>query len=101
FLDRRQTTDAALKTLRQAGLLHALSAAQAFPLRRAARPEEVYSLNLLGTLVPDEGVAELAGLTGLVSLDLSATKVAGPGLKHLAGMKNLSALRLDGSPVDD
>ncbi|MBI3860957.1 MAG: hypothetical protein HY290_03590 [Planctomycetia bacterium] len=59
------------------------------------------SLNLDYTQITDAGMAHLAGLTSLELLELEGTQVKGPGLAHLRGMQSLQMLDLRRTGVDD
>ena len=54
----------------------------------------VYSLNLRGTEIDDNGVAYLADTTGLVKLHLEKTKITDAALKHLVKLENLEYLNV-------
>lgn len=92
-----QVTDRTLRTLREAGLLHALVLAEAAGGRRPTRAEDVLTLNLRGTSVTDEGMKELVVLKNLTTFYPSASeeriaKVTNAGLKELAPLKNLTTI---------
>jgi len=61
----------------------------------------VYSVNVRGKDITDDGLANLAESAGLVKLHLERTKVTDAGLKHLAGLQNLEYLNLFGTEVTD
>lgn len=61
----------------------------------------IVSLNLRGTAVTDEGLANLEGLTGLQRLHLEKTKITDKGLLHLKGLTGLEYLNLYGTEVTD
>lgn len=67
-------TDGVLRSLREAGLLHALTGAVAAGGHRPARPEHVVKLDLSDTKVTEAGIAELAPLKNLTTLLLPTTK---------------------------
>jgi hypothetical protein len=94
LLDKWQLTDAAVRTLREIGLFHALTQAEADDHKRPSNPSEVKALDLAYAGVTDEGMKTLAGLKGLETLDLSYTQVTDGGLKELAGLKGLKTLAL-------
>jgi Leucine Rich repeat len=58
-------------------------------------------LDLRGSSLNDDGLANLIGLTELRGLDLSATRVTDAGLVHLERMTNLTSLRLHHTSVTD
>ena len=58
-------------------------------------------LNLLGTLVTDEGLKHLSGLTELEDLDLYGVKVTDSGIEHLSKLKKLRRLNLLGAQISD
>ena len=70
-------TDESIQWLHEAGMLHLLTRATAVGGKRAARDEEI------------------------VSLDLSNAKLQGTGLKSVAKLKNLATLKLTNTPVTD
>jgi Leucine-rich repeat (LRR) protein len=95
-LARSAITDGTLRSLHEAKLLHGLPSAQGdrqIGWRRPARDEEVVFLGLLGTVVTDSGLKELAGLTNLRWLDVRETKVSGTGIKDLAGLERLETIQ--------
>jgi internalin A len=53
------------------------------------------------TEISDAGLKHIAGLVGLESLILSETKVTDAGLKQLAGMKKLTNLEVSGTAITD
>ena len=71
--------------------------------KRPARPEDVVRLNLVGAVLTDAGLKELAVLKNLQSLDLRGTgiKLTGAGMKELAGLKRLNLLVLDENQITD
>ena len=93
-------TDEALRSLREAGLLHALSQAQAEGGKRPTGPDDVIFLNLAGTSVTDVGLKELKNLKNLQTLILTGTQVTDVGLKELKDLKKLQTLSLP-FPVTD
>jgi hypothetical protein len=96
YLYRADVTDAALRALREAGLLHTLGFGMA-TAKDGARPEStegVIRLDLSSTAVTGAGLKELGGLKNLQTLGLSDTKVTGTGLAELAGLKRLKELHL-------
>ncbi len=92
-------TDTGLRTLREIGLLHALSRAAGANGKRPTTPDDVITLDLSKTLVTDAGLKELAHLKNLTALDLSWTKVTDAGLNELAGLNGLTTLNLSNTPV--
>jgi len=97
--DGPAVTDAALAALREAGLLHALSQAEAKDGKRPSGPADVLTLDLHEAKVTDAGMKELKDLKNLQSLDLGATDVTDAGLKELKGLKDLRKLSLAHTPV--
>jgi hypothetical protein len=59
------------------------------------------SLNLDYTQVTDAGMANLESLTSLEVLEMEGTQVRGPGLVHIRGMQSLQMLDLRRSKLDD
>ena len=123
---RAQVTDEILRILREAGLIHALSAASGKSGARPANPAEVLGLDLAsntgvtdaslkevksfrnlqylflsGTPITDGGVKELRDFGQLSTLDLSSTAVTDLGLKELGVCKRLEAVYLRGTRVTD
>jgi hypothetical protein len=97
-LEERQMSDANLRALREAGLLHAVSAASA-DRKRPTSALEVTSLSLCRGPLTDAGLKELAELKNLTWLDLRDTQVTDAGLKELAALKSLERLLLQGNRV--
>ena len=58
-------------------------------------------LNLAGTSVTDEGLAQVGVLTNLTRLHLEKTGIGDAGLEHLGGLKYLEYLNLYGTEVTD
>jgi internalin A len=121
-LSSEQVTDGTLRTLREAGLLHALGLAAIDPNKhnqgnnavektvttpgppksdRPARPEDVFSLDLAASKVTDAGLQELAAFKNLDRLFMQSTHVTGDGFQALAGLTKLKYLALDESSVTD
>jgi Leucine-rich repeat (LRR) protein len=96
-IDPAKVTEAALKTLREIGLLHTLANASAKDGRRPSGPGEVTKLELCETAVTDAGLKELEEFKNLQILSLWATKVTDAGLKELKGLKRLHTLYLGGN----
>ena len=86
-LDRDHITDAVLKALREADLLHVLSYAYADYRRgvstRPAKVEEVTFMNLSGTRLTDAGVKELFPLKNITTLFLPSKGVTDAGVGEL------------------
>ena len=86
-LDRNHITDAVLKALREANLLHVLSYAYADYRRgeftRPANVGEVTFMNLCDTRLTDAGVKELFPLKNLTTLFLSSKGVTDAGVGEL------------------
>ena len=66
-----------------------------------AKMKNLRRLNLLGTLVTDEGLKHLSGLTELEDLDLYGVKVTDSGIEHLSKLKKLRRLNLLGAQISD
>lgn len=60
-------------------------------------PDDVYQVNLRGTMITDAGLAHLSKLTGLERLHLERTKVTDAGLAHLKDLKQVAYLNLYGA----
>lgn len=58
-------------------------------------------LDLTGTRITDQGLAQVAGMPRLARLHLARTAVTDAGLLHLAGLGDLEFLNLYGTPVTD
>ena len=71
-------------------------AADLSPLARFG-PDDLYGINLRGTSVQDEELANLSGLTGLRDIDVEQTPVGDAGMAHLAELVNLEVLCVDGT----
>jgi hypothetical protein len=63
--------------------------------------DQVTWLNLAGTSITDDGLAQLAALPNLTRLHLEKTSIGDAGLAHLAGMKQLEYLNLYATQVSD
>jgi len=63
--------------------------------------DQVTWLNLAGTAITDDGLAQLAALPNLTRLHLEKTSIGDAGLEHLAGMKQLEYLNLYATQVSD
>lgn len=61
----------------------------------------VYSVNVRGKEIDDNGLALLAEVPSLVRLHLEKTKITDAGLKHLAKLENLEYLNVYGTEVTD
>ena len=61
----------------------------------------IVSLNMRGTAVDDQGVANLGGCSGLQRLHLEKTKVTDAAIKHLASLSGLEYLNIYGTAVTD
>jgi hypothetical protein len=94
-------TDANLRALREAGLLHKLSRAEGEGGTRPPSPEGVLTLNLDGTPVTAAGLRELAPFHYLALLNLAATATTDAGLKEVPAFKHLSTLVLSRTGVTD
>ena len=70
------------------------------PLRDLQR-DGLRVLNLSGTRVTDDDLAEVAQLKYLEVLALQDTRVSGAGLEKLAGMQRLNVLNLSNSRITD
>jgi Leucine-rich repeat (LRR) protein len=94
YLRDKEITDQVLRTLREIGLLHALSRAWAED-GRPTGPDDVIGLALEGTSVTNAGLPELRNFKRLERLDLHDTKITDTGFKELKGLDKLRSLRLD------
>jgi len=63
--------------------------------------DQVTWLNLAGTAITDDGLAQLAALPNLTRLHLEKTAIGDAGLAHLSGMKQLEYLNLYATKVSD
>ncbi len=63
--------------------------------------DQVTWLNLAGTAITDDGLAQLEALPNLTRLHLEKTAIGDAGLAHLAGMQQLEYLNLYGTQVSD
>jgi hypothetical protein len=100
-LDEKQMSDATLRALREAGLLHAVAAASAKDGKRPTSAAEVVSLALCRGPLTDAGLKELSELKNMTWLDLRDTQITDAGLTELVGLKNLTRLLLQGTRVTD
>ena len=111
-LKNEQIWTSTLSRLHEIGLLHVLvGQATTEGGKRAAKPEDVVSLDLcdsfLGDCVfgkdvrRDDRPMELAPLTNLRTLKLARTGLSDKGLKHLGVSRNLTTLDLRGTAVTD
>jgi internalin A len=95
-------TDAGLRHLVGAGLLHTLARASGKDGERPSSEAEVRSLILSGTKVTDAGLKELRPFQHLHRLNLSHTEVTDAGLKEVVGQfKQLQTLELSETKVTD
>ena len=102
WLKNEQITDAALRTLRENGLLHTLVGKMQKQGGAPMSADDIEAVYLNNTRVTDNGLKELAGLNNLTELFLDFnTQVTDGGLKELAGMKNLQKLSLFSTKVTD
>ena len=98
-LNEEQTNDKAIKTLRDIGMLHALSGAADKEGKRPKNASEVQSLDLSKCHVTGTGVAELADLKNLQALNLADSLVIDRHLQDLRFLKNLNTLTLGRNQV--
>lgn len=63
--------------------------------------EQVTWLNLAGTAITDDGLAQIAALPNLTRLHLEKTAIGDAGLDHLAGLQQLEYLNLYATKVTD
>jgi internalin A len=97
-----QLTDEVLRTLREIGLLHALTQASGSgPNGRPTGPADVTSFSLSAAKVTDAAVAELKVFPNLTSLDLSSNTLTAAALKELKAFPRLSTVRMDTTAVTD
>ena len=66
-----------------------------------AAMKNLEKLNLRDTMITDEGLGALAGLSKLTDLDLYGTKISDAGMGHLAALPNLKRLNLQGAGITD
>src|SRR5262249_7888374 len=93
-LNEEQTNDKALKTLRDIGMLHALSGAADKDGKRPKNAAEVHALDLSKCQVTGAGIAELADLKNLEALNLADSLVIERHLQDLRFLKSLNTLTL-------
>jgi hypothetical protein len=62
---------------------------------------QLKTLNLVGTGISDAGLANLTGLEQLHELYLANTKIGDSGLENLTGLRQLQLLNLNGTEVSD
>ena len=62
-------------------------------------PDDVYQINLRGTMITDAGLAHLSKLTGLERLHLERTNLTNAGLAHVKGLEQLAYLNLYATPA--
>lgn len=92
-MERERCNDDMVRSLREAGLLHALPGAQAAdPARRPTKAEEIAKLDLTETHVTGAVVNELSGLKGLVTLSLAQHVPSDAALFKLRDMGMLHTL---------
>jgi internalin A len=96
-----QPADAAMKTLREIGLLHAMTYAKAKNDTRPTKPADVVTVDLRGNRITDAGLKHLADFTNLTSLNIGLSEVTDAGLKELAVFANLTELAMLGAAVTD
>jgi internalin A len=95
-------TDEILRSLREAGLLHALASASRGAGARPASPAEVKALGLNSDKgVTDAGLKELKEFKNVEYLFLSGAGVTDAGLKELRDFKRLHTLDLSATAVTD
>jgi hypothetical protein len=94
-------TDDALRSLVDAGLLHALEQATGSNGSRAPDTDGVVGLSLARTKVTDAGLAALKPLQRLTFLDLTDTAITDAALKELKGFPQLATLILSRTKVTD
>lgn len=76
------------------------AAADLSPLVKLA-PDDLYGIDLSATLVTDDQLRHLAGLTGLRNLLLNGTAITGEGLWHLRPLVNLELINLSDTAAND
>jgi hypothetical protein len=98
-ISQDQVTNATLKLLREAELLHTIPQARepGYP-RGPVDAASVVLLNLLSTKMTDAGLKELKDLTHLQELVLGNTKVTDDGLKELKELNCLKKLSFNSCP---
>lgn len=67
----------------------------------ASSPNNLRGVDLRHTLVTDEMLVHVAGLSQFRWLDLAHTKVSDAGLSHIAQIKRLELVNLHGTQVTD
>lgn len=103
------TDDGFLKLARLKKLEHLVLEKHAFSDRGMASVKGMTKLtwlciggsNRIASAITDDGLALIAGHTGLENLDISYSKVTDRGLKHLARLKKLTILDLEGCQITD
>jgi hypothetical protein len=63
--------------------------------------DRVYLVALSETVISNEGLKRLGGLTNLRMLLLTNTKISDDGMKHLSGLTNLQFLWLENTQITD
>jgi internalin A len=94
-LDLSQVTDAALASLRQIKLRHALGIAETGKQTRPASEDEIEILFLNGTKVSPAGLKELAGLKNVVRVCVDRAKATDEALRGMREAGLLHALYAD------
>jgi hypothetical protein len=96
-----QVTDARLQALREIGLLHALSQAEAKDGARPSSPDDVVAFKLRQSKLTGHGLKELNAFKNLTLLELVYTEISVAELQRLDWLKQLTALTLEGPKVTD
>jgi internalin A len=92
LLEDAKVTDGTLRTLREIGLLHALSGTSDQDGKMPTSPDDVLLLDLSHTPVTDRGLMELAPLKNLTDLRLDRKQVTDGTLRALREIGLLHAL---------
>lgn len=79
----------------------AVDGATSFSALRTLAPDRLWSLHAERSMIDDDELVNLQGMTDLLHLDLSRTPVTDAGLLHLQGLERLEVLQLWGTAITD
>ncbi|MEY2398713.1 MAG: curved DNA-binding protein [Actinomycetota bacterium] len=79
----------------------AVDGATSFSALKTLAPDRLWSLHAERSLIDDDELVNLQGMTDLLHLDLSRTPVTDAGLLHLQGLERLEVLQLWDTSITD
>lgn len=79
----------------------AVDGATSFSALKTLAPDRLWSLHAERSLIDDDELVNLQGMTDLLHLDLSRTPITDAGLLHLQGLERLEVLQLWDTAITD